>query len=171
MTTETQRLVSVEQALKKLRYEYHFQITLKSGQIGFKTEIKFTPNQIEDVQNQINIIKTRKELAVKILTYTKDYFIQTLIDQQRFCTINYDLYMNGNKAVKDRWEASLIDFSHTEMMLDRDYDYGFHCIHEITEQQAIETLERDEPQYICPDEAPMICRYCEKKESPRIEHD
>ena len=170
MTTQA-RIVKVEQCLQKLRYKYHFQISLKGGVIGFSTEVKFTPEDVEDVQNLISIVKVRKEEAMKILNNTKDYFIQTLIDQQRFCTINYDLYMNGNKAVKDQWEASLLDFSHTEMMLDRDFDYGQYCIHEITEAQAIETLERDTPYLGCSDESPMVCRYCEKKESTRIEHD
>lgn len=154
MTTETQRLVSVEQALKKLRYEYHFQITLKSGQIGFKTEIKFTPNQIEDVQNQINIIKTRKELAIKVLTATRERFTQTLIEQQKFCTDNYDAYMNGDEAITERWIACLTDFSHTEMMLSRDFDYGLNCINKTTEL---------EPYYGCPDNAPMFCRFCERR--------
>ena len=162
MTTKA-RLENVQQCLEKLRYHYHFQITLKSGQIGFSTEIEFTSDQIQDVQNLIDVVKIRKAEAITILEDTKNRFIQTLVDQQRYCTTNYDLYINDNEAVQQQWEASLIDFSHTEMMLDRDFDYGQYCIHEITEAQAVEILERDEPYYGCPDEAPMVCRYCERK--------
>ena len=168
MTTE--RLVNVEQSLQKLRYTYQFQITYKGGEIGFSTDLKFTKKQYDEVKNLIDIIKIRKAEAVKVLENTKAIFIQGLIDNQKYCTPNYDLYMDGLESVQERWEACLISFSHSEYLLARDFDYGLTCIHEVTEQQAIETLERDEPQYLCPDEAPMICRYCEKKEVTRIEH-
>jgi len=150
----TKKIVDVEQSLQKLRYNYHFQITLKNNEVGFHTEVKFTENQIQDVQDLINTIKVRKNEAIKVLTATRERFTQTLIEQQKFCTDNYDAYMNGDEAITERWIACLTDFSHSEMMLSRDFDYGLNCINKTTEL---------EPYYGCPDNAPMFCRFCERR--------
>ena len=141
MTTE---IVNVEQCLQILRYKYHFELRLKKGNITLVPTMKFSEQQLNEINKLKQTIKSKKATAVAVLTTMRERLVSSLREQQRYCKKHYDDFFN-DPEVYVRYMSCFEDFQHTEKMLLRDFDYGLECIWN----------------EVCP-EAPMCCEYCSK---------
>ena len=138
------KIVDVEQSLQKLRYQYHFELKLKKGDITIVPTTKFTEQELNEINKLKQTVRDKKAEAVAVLLTMRERLINSLRQQQKYCKEHYDDYFT-NPEVYLRYMSSYEDFQHTEKMLLADFDYGLECIWS----------------GICP-EAPMCCEYCSR---------